>query len=85
MKYMDIEKNEADISEIKRHLARIDKALNSSWRSFLRGTFQGLGSIIGATIVIVFIGWIFNVIGIIPEFKEYVEEFRAMLQAVSSR
>ncbi len=79
---MDIEKNEADISEIKRHLARIDKALNSSWRSFLRGTFQGLGSIIGATIVILLIGWILNVIGVIPEFKEYVEEFKTMVQDI---
>lgn len=79
---MDIEKNEADISDIKRHLARIDRALNSSWRSFLRGTFQGLGSIIGATIVIVLIGWILNIIGVIPEFKEYVEEFRTMVQDI---
>lgn len=79
---MDTPKNEADISEIKRHLARIDKALNSSWRSFVRGTFQGLGSIVGATIIIVLIGWILNVIGVIPEFKEYVEEFKVMLQDV---
>jgi hypothetical protein len=79
---MDIEKNEADISEIKRHLARIDKALNSSWRSFVRGTFQGLGSIIGATIVIVFIGWVLNIVGVIPEFKGYVDEFKTMVQDI---
>jgi hypothetical protein len=82
---MDTEKNEADVSEIKRHLARIDRALNSSWRSFLRGTFQGLGSIVGATIIILIIGWILNVIGVIPEFKEYVDDFKVMLQDLRSR
>jgi hypothetical protein len=82
---MDTEKNEADVSEIKRHHARIDRALNSSWRSFLRGTFQGLGSIVGATIIILIIGWILNVIGVIPEFKEYVDDFKVMLQDLRSR
>ena len=69
---------------MNRHLARIDKALNSPWRAFLRGTFQGLGSIIGATIIIVLIGWILNAVGVIPEFKEYVDEFKTMIQDIRS-
>lgn len=74
--------NELNGDEITRHLARIDRALNSPWRAFVRGTFQGLGSIIGATIVIVFIGWILNIIGVIPEFKEYIEEFKVVVQDI---
>lgn len=82
---MDTEKVDGDISEIKRHLARIDNALNSSWRSFLRGTFQGLGSILGAVVIIFVIGWLLNILGVIPAFKDYVDDFKGILQDIRSR
>lgn len=65
--------------EITRHLARIDKALNSPWRAFVRGTFQGLGSIIGAAVVLVIIGFILNAVGVIPAFHDSVDEFKQLL------
>lgn len=66
-------------NEMNRHLARIDKALNSPWRAFVRGTFQGLGAIIGAAALLVVTGWILNFVGVIPAFHDGVDEFRQIL------
>ncbi|MDO8602123.1 MAG: hypothetical protein Q7R62_03325 [bacterium] len=82
---METEKKDVDFEAMNKHLARIDKALNSSWRSFLRGTFQGLGSILGAVLVIFIIGTILNVVGVIPEFKKYVDDFKNILQEIRTR
>ncbi len=79
---MEIDKDQA---EMNKHLARIDRALTSPWRSFVRGTFQGLGSIVGAAIILVIIGWVLNMIGVYPAFKESVAEFRQLLIDVRGR
>lgn len=71
--------------EMNQHLARIDRALNSPWRAFVRGTFQGLGAIVGAAIVLVFVGWILNIIGVIPAFRDSAAEFKQLLIDIRGR
>lgn len=76
--------------ELKKHLEIIEKEIvdfkkssNSLRRSFMRGTFYGAGYIVGIVIIIVLVGWILNIVGVIPAFNAQVKDFRAALERVS--
>lgn len=71
--------------ELKTHLSEITtsvKALNSGrwWKSLLEGTLRGFGSVIGVVLAVAVIGWSLNIIGVIPAFKQEVEQWRKLLQ-----
>jgi hypothetical protein len=66
------------LNEIHSSVVRLDKG--RWWKSLLDGIFRGVGSIIGVTIAILIIGWVLNVIGIIPSFRQEVDRWRGLLQ-----
>ena len=72
-----------DLNRIDKELSHMDKASNGMWRTLWRGAIYGAGYIIGAVVVIVIIGWVLNVVGVIPAFDRQVAEFRAALQNFS--
>ena len=76
--------------ELKEHLEIIEKEIvdfkkssNSLSKSFMRGTFYGAGYIVGIVIIIVLVGWVLNIVGVIPAFNAQVQEFKAALDRVS--
>lgn len=78
--------------ELKEHLEKIenalkhsDKASNGLMRTFWKGAIYGAGYIIGAVIIIVIVGWILNIVGVIPAFTRQVVEFRTALQSVGGQ
>ena len=77
--------------ELKQHLEKIEKELiyfresSVSLRAtFVRGIFHGAGYVIGVVLVIILIGWILNIVGVIPAFTSFVNEFRAALDRIGS-
>lgn len=78
--------------ELKNHLERIEGELSSirkssavTWRTmFWRGCVYGVGYIAGALVIILIVGWILNVVGVIPAFSRQVAEFRAALENVGA-
>lgn len=75
--------------ELKTHLEIIEKELTDLRKSstgfsstFLRGMVYGAGYVAGAVLVVILIGWILNIVGIIPAFNDQVSEFRAALQRI---
>jgi uncharacterized membrane protein len=75
--------------ELKQHLETIEKELRDLRKdstglgaTLLRGLIYGAGYIIGAVLIIVLIGWILNIIGIIPAFTTQVTEFRDALNRI---
>lgn len=50
------------------------------WRSLLHGAMSGLGSVVGVAIAVVLVGWLLNIIGIIPAFKREADSWRQLLQ-----
>jgi hypothetical protein len=75
--------------ELKKHLHDIEhevvvlrKAMTSLWLVFMRGLVNGAGYVVGAAIILTIIGWILNVVGVIPEFAQSVNEFRASIDRI---
>lgn len=75
--------------ELKKHLeiiegelAHMRKETVSLKASLVRGLIYGAGYILGAALILVLIGWMLNVVGIIPAFKSQVNEFRDALQHI---
>ncbi len=75
--------------ELKTHLENIEKEIIILRKSmtafslvFMRGTVNGAGYIVGAALVLTLIGWVLNIIGIIPAFTQGVTEFRASVDRI---
>jgi uncharacterized membrane protein YkgB len=72
-----LEKIEADLS----HMRTVSTGI---WHTLWRGCVYGAGYVIGAVFVIVIVGWILNIVGIIPALNQQVLEFRTALQNIGN-
>ena len=76
--------------ELKEHLSILENKLDTlsrkdrHWTQFIGGVFYGLGYVTGAVVLIVIIGWIMNIIGVIPAFNHYVGDFKNALDTLSN-
>ncbi|MEX0748704.1 MAG: DUF5665 domain-containing protein [Candidatus Saccharimonadales bacterium] len=52
--------------------------------SFVRGLFMGLGSIIGATLLVALIVWLLNIFGGLPVFGEWFDALRESIRQSST-
>lgn len=75
--------------ELKEHLEKIEHELsqmhekaNGMSHSFRRGVMYGAGYVIGTILIIVIVGWVLNIVGVIPTFSREALEFRAALESV---
>ncbi len=72
--------------ELKEYLKSINASIdklnkgNGWFRSMSHGLFTGFGYVLGFVIAIVVLGWILNIIGVIPAFRKEVEDWRKLLQ-----
>ena len=73
------------LATIESEVVRIRKQSTGAWRALWHGVIYGAGYIIGAAIIVVIIGWILNIVGIIPALSQQVGEFRTALQNVGGR
>lgn len=76
--------------ELTTHLERIEQELtafrkesNGLSANLLRGIAHGAGYVVGAALIITVIGWILNIVGIIPAFGDQISELRSMLESIS--
>ena len=75
--------------ELKEHLRAIEGQLNllakkeRHWVQFVGGIYYGLGYVTGAVILIVVIGWVLNIIGVIPAFNNLVADFKHALDTIN--
>jgi hypothetical protein len=76
--------------ELKEHLSILEKQLEGlvqkerHWSQFVAGVFYGLGYVTGAVALVLVIGWVLNIIGVIPAFNNYVLEFKNALDSFNS-
>jgi hypothetical protein len=64
------------LTEINDNLDKINSRMGNYWFAFGRGLLTGFGSVLGAGIAILLIGWFLNIIGVIPAFKSYTDDLR---------
>lgn len=69
------------LEELNTNLEGINRKMGNYWSAFARGLLTGLGSVIGAGVAIILIGWFLNVIGVIPALKNTSDEWREAFQA----
>lgn len=72
------------LEKIEKELKEIRIATTSLRSSLVRGFIYGAGYVIGVVMVIVLVGWILNIVGVIPLFNDQVNEFRAALNRVNT-
>lgn len=70
------------LQQINDNLVKIDKKLGGYWLTFGKGLLYGLGTVIGAALAIILIGWFLNVIGVIPALKKTSDDWRSAIQQV---
>ena len=68
--------SEKEFREFNQNLQNLNYRLNSPWLSLFKGLVTGFGSVLGAGIAIILIGWFLNVIGVIPAFQKQAEQWR---------
>ena len=68
------------LNEINLGIERVSHKIGGSWYAFFRGLLTGFGYVLGAFAAVLLIGWMLNVIGIIPAFKKYADQWRGVLQ-----
>ncbi len=72
----------SQLKSIEKEVITLRKDLTSFSQVFLRGLINGAGYVVGAVIILTIIGWVLNVIGIIPAFTQSVNEFRESIDRI---
>lgn len=68
------------LEELNANLEGINRKLGNMWFAFGKGLLTGLGSVLGAGLAVILIGWFLNVIGVIPALQSTAEDWRSVFQ-----
>lgn len=68
--------SDKEIQNLNENIQNLNSRMNSPWLSFLKGILTGFGSVLGAGLAIILIGWFLNVIGVIPAFQKQAQDWR---------
>ena len=68
--------SDKEIQNLNENIQKLNQRMNSPFLAFFKGILTGLGSVLGAGIAIILIGWFLNVIGVIPAFQQQATEWR---------
>ncbi|MBP9686833.1 MAG: hypothetical protein KBD66_03480 [Candidatus Doudnabacteria bacterium] len=67
------------LEEIKSNTAQAAKGL-PWWKVLVNGVFGGFGYVVGFIFAVTVLGFVLNVIGVIPAFRREVEDWQKLLQ-----
>ncbi|HAG27587.1 TPA: hypothetical protein DCG61_02305 [Patescibacteria group bacterium] len=76
---------EKEIRELNENLVKLNKRFGSPWIALGKGFIGGLGSVLGAGLAIILIGWFLNVIGVIPAFQRQADQWREVFDQTSAQ
>lgn len=68
------------LQNIQAEITEVSDKLGGNFWAFFRGVLGGFGSVIGAFLALLIIGWVLNIIGIIPALKTKVDQLQGTLQ-----
>lgn len=78
--------------ELQKELVRIRLSLKplirrfGSWhRVFLLGVIQGMGVVVGATALVIFVSWFVSVLGLVPGLGDLAESIQELLNYAAER
>ncbi len=67
------------LTDINNNLKKISGS-GGKWHSFFTGVLSGLGSIVGVALALLLIGWILNIVGVIPALKNQVKQWQQIIE-----
>jgi hypothetical protein len=67
------------LQAIQQEISEVHGRLGGNTWAFVRGLLGGFGSVIGAFLALLIIGWMLNIIGIIPALKNKVDQWQGTL------
>lgn len=70
------------LEKFHKQLANLEEKREGLWWAFLRGIMTGFGSILGVAIALAIAGYILNVIGVIPAFREQAKNWQQTLEQI---
>jgi hypothetical protein len=68
------------LKEVNDNLTQINHKMGNYWFALGKGALTGFGSVIGAGLAIILIGWFLNIVGVIPALRNYANDFRSAIQ-----
>lgn len=72
------------LEELNANLAGLNKKLGNMWFALGKGLLTGFGSVIGAGLAVILIGWFLNVIGVIPALRESANDWREAFRSTQN-
>ncbi len=79
------EKELRQLREIKKELLEIKDRTSDPKRAFFNGILYGAGALVGGIIAVAVIGWVLNILGIIPGFSELSDYVRSLMGTLPSK
>jgi len=74
------------LAEIERTLKEIHKVIKPTrWQLFVQGFWRAIGYLIGLVLAVAIIGWLLNIIGLIPFMTEFSENLKDVLNIARSQ
>jgi len=73
------------LTELNKNVEILNRRLGGSWTHLWRGILSGFGYVAGALVAIIIIGWVLNVVGIIPAFRTQVESLKNSFQQAQTQ
>lgn len=73
------------LKEIKKELSAIKDRTASPKQAFIHGILYGAGALVGGVLAVALVGWVLNLLGIIPGFGELADYLRSLFEQLPSR
>lgn len=72
------------LKEIKKELSEI-KERSAPRNAFLNGVLYGAGALVGGILAVALLGWVLNILGVIPGFSELSDYVQSLVDEVPRR
>jgi hypothetical protein len=80
------ENRDQKLAEIEITLKKIFKVLKPTrWEMFVQGLWRAVGYFVGLMLAIVLIGWLLNIIGVVPFMSEFSENMKNVLNIARTK
>ncbi len=73
------------IEELNANLGKLTRQMGSYWLALGKGLLYGFGTVLGAGVAIILIGWFLNIIGVIPALKTSADQWRSAFQQTQDK
>lgn len=73
------------LKEIKKELVEIRERTSNPKQTFINGILYGAGWFIGGILAVAILGWVLNVLGVIPGFSELSDYVHSLMGELPSR